>query len=69
MEFAAQLLLSSIPKQRAVMITRTGRIITLRMTAAFLRIAMVNRLAIQRLTIAQIVRFVRLFPLREYWQF
>lgn len=51
------------------MITRTGRIITLRMTAAPLRIAMVNRLAIQRLTIAQIVRFVRLFPLREYWQF
>ena len=51
------------------MITHTGRIITLRMRVAPIRIAMVNRLAIQRLTIAQIVRFVRLFPLREYWQF
>ncbi len=70
MDLAAQLRLTSIPKQHAVaIITRTIRIVMLQTIAVPHKTATVRYLPIKRLTIAQIVQFVRQFLLRESWQF
>jgi len=69
MDLAAQLSVSNIPKQRAVtIITHMSRIVTLRTIAVPVRITVNSRRPIRSLTIAQTVRFVRRFPLRESWQ-
>ena len=60
--------LSNIPEQRAVtVITPMDRILTLlRIVAAQTKVAAITHLPILRRMIAQIVRFVRQFPLREF---
>ena len=67
-DVAAQLWLSETAKQ-PVVTSRIGRIDTLPTIAIRVRSEMDDRRQIRRLTIVQIVRFVRQFRLRESWQF